>query len=130
MVYAFGIEIPLIEILFALGVIGVIVLLEIIIILAISAYQMKNVRELVEELLRKEIVSEKGQQIKEELIQHFGQGATFHEAASGLGAKLSKLFYNIYAWVKHVFHFHRIKNLFKRKKKEEKIEFDFSKKKE
>ncbi|MEM3126746.1 MAG: hypothetical protein QW331_01605 [Candidatus Woesearchaeota archaeon] len=129
MVYAFGIEVPLIEILFALGVIGAIVLLEIIIVLAISAYQMKNIRELVEELLRKAPLTERTHEIRKELEQHLGKNDTrFHEMFSLLGAKFSNFFYNLYIKIKHLFHFHTIKNFLRRKKKEDKIKFNFNKK--
>ena len=127
MVYAFGIEIPLIEILFALGVIGIIVLLEIIIVLAISAYQMKNVRELVEEMLVSSS-SERSKEIKEELISHFGKKESkFKESLSSFGKGLSRFFYNAYVKIKHLFHIDCLFNFF-RKEKKEKIEFDFDKK--
>ncbi len=126
MVYAFGIEIPLIEILFALGIIGAIVLLEVIIILAISAYQMKNVRELVEEMITG-TPSERKEEIKKHLEEHFGKKETrFYEASSEIGEKMSGFFYNAYTKIKRLFHFHWLRNLFK--KKQDKIQFKFDKK--
>ncbi len=44
--YVFGIDIPLIELIIALGVVGVIILLEITILLVLISYHMKNSRKL------------------------------------------------------------------------------------
>ena len=65
--YVFGVDIPLIELILAVGVVGVIILLEITIILILITFHMKNSKKLENQIgvLISKLMTLEGQELKE-----------------------------------------------------------------